>query len=369
MITSIRAALRRAWSIPLRGTLAIVLVAGAWFTLFAALTEVDSLRSAAKRATELDGVSVYRVSVKLSKKAETQLRSNNLPRRLLEQFHQQGKLKAILLARKQFVVSPDRSRVRAVSLILVDASLARQFAGAASFFPACASALPEKDWREPGQATLLQNRWRCSARDLPTEFKKMEADAFNSFLYLPMYAAAEVYGSQSLDEVQTAWLNINEADGLALLDFARLNYKVILELQPLGRLLEQQTMSLHSVSQSWLGAAMLLLLFGIGLYLHGVYAALRKEAGLRICLGHSWSQLTRWLIIDLLSQAMVLTLASGLLGAVAHQLLLGNFARLTLTLSLAVVLIGLLIFSLIALCLTLHWSRGKRVLLLLKENK
>ncbi len=364
----IRYALRRTWAVPARSIFALIACALAWAAIFHADLEINNLEWATAHAGWLGGAQGYQVSIKKVYKEEAMRRATALPRVFVERAQQTAQASVIQLTRSISALSPDRLSATPAKLLFYDAALGAQTTPHSSF-PPCSISQSSPQWQQQNGLMPLANGWRCYLSPLPAPLRILRGNYDMDSIAFPLAAAKEIAGRDALDEVEIMWLAIDNRQKFdSLLRWATGTLKLELDVAPLGTTLGAQTAKLSGITQIWLGAAGVLLLIGIGLYVHGLYAAMRREAGLRIALGTPFLHMARWLTTDVLTQALTLTLFAAVLGSIIyHAINVQPDPATVLRLTLLVAMFMVFFFTLISVVLTWHVMRQNRITAMIRD--
>lgn len=312
-----RHALRRAWRVPARSAIAIVACMLAWLALFDAAAQRQSLESMQAQAGRLGGHQAYRISIEKAWQPDGRKHVSLFPREFVE-LALLNSAASILKIRGSFAIRGPRD----ARTTLVDAlfyRIEKRDSERAASFPSCSLLRADDEASRPGGLLHLPPNWRCLLAPFPAGLHLLDHEGARGTLALPLAALPDIAGSGALGKIETVWLSFSDPDALRILsEQARTKYRIDLKVQPVGLQVQGQAARLMSVSRlsGWFAAASLLA--GIGLYVHGVYGAVRRETSLRACIGMPAPALARWLATDVLAQAILLATVSGLAAALVQ---------------------------------------------------
>lgn len=308
LFTYMRFALRRAWTQPIRSLFALFACGLAWMSLFFSLAEIRQLELHASLASSLEGLPAYQMSIKKTHQEQADLHVTVFPQAFIESTRQLAATLALQLTQTITVISADRQDSMVSKILLYEDRLP---ARSLSPFPPCAFVRPIPEWQQKNVLIPLASGWKCYLSEFPVAIQILQKLPDADGISFPLQAAVDVVGRDALERVEIIWLTTKHPDDLPhLLALAMKTYHLDVEMHPLSRTLAAQTNFLTQGTKFFLIGSVLLLLISLLLYVQGVYALIRREIGLRACLGAPFSQVAVWLSCDVLTQAMLLAVLS-----------------------------------------------------------
>lgn len=368
MLSSLFFALRRTWAIPLRTILALVTCSLAWFVVLSAQFEARELERRATRAGELAGEAGYRLEMQRIRQREGVFLAAIIPAELLALTYRVAHGRIVQLKNPQKLSLPDRTKSALMTMIFYDPPSDRASRAHDGEFPVCSLIQAPQRWDSSKFVVLVKSNWRCKVVPLPESLDLLRFDRTQPALALPMSAMNETVGQVEREAVEVIWFGQSNSHAMEpILTWSRGEKGSSISLSRIGRELARDSYSLSDATKRWVIAAAVLLACGVSLYVHGTYGKMRRELGLRLCVGIPISTTFSWLAFDIGTQVLNLAGISFLI-AFALRLSASKFS-LSSVLGLFFLFTGLLlaviaVFSLIVVVIA---AKGKFLSKMLAE--
>ncbi len=220
----------------------------------------------------------------------------------------------------------------------------------------------------PDLQSPLASGWKCHLSDFPPTFQILQKLPEADGISFPLQAVADLAGLQALEKVEIIWLATKNPEEIRhLLSVAVNEYHLDLEVKPLSLALATQTELLaHGTKLFLLGAAALLLISLI-LYVQGVHAAMRREIGLRACLGAPFYSIAIWLSSDVLTQVIFLETLSFALTLLPQMYFIGLNLSTLFTLFIYIQLGLFCLFIVLSTLVVWHLMRQAKLIVILRD--
>jgi hypothetical protein len=311
-----RHALRRAWTAPVRSLSVLAASAAVWAALFGLAADGAEARAAALRAGLLNGAPAYRITVEKPDRQEVRARRAVLPFELVELVRPHAS--ALVLKTAAPVRIGHRGRVVAADLLLYEFDTTANAPSPRSFPPCALIGVP---WAAGNTGALIDvgRDWRCRLVPLPASLAVLATARASAAVVIPGASMRDIAGAGAKERIDTLWAGVGDKAQLTrLLAAARARFPSSLNVYAYGQRLQASVdeASSHTSLAKFASAAGLGL--ALGLYVHGVYGAMRRELALRTCLGHSFRHTLAWLQVDACTQGMAMSLLSCAAGLALH---------------------------------------------------
>lgn len=350
----------------MRSVFALLVCCSAWLTLFGTVSEIKKIEADALESGWFGNVQGYQISAKKVYQEDGVFHSSVLPRGFVEDAKFASKSFAVQLLHSVYVVNADRLSSESNRVMLYDDVLGETQTRRGDF-PNCSLSNPSSDRRQQGMLVPLATGWRCRLVSMPSALKPLKNSYDADSIAFPLTSSTEIAGPRALDDVEIMWLGLQKASDLArLIRIAQDEYHLNLDIKVLGEDASAQTYKLSGATRLWLLGASLALLIGMGLYVHGVYPAIRRELGLRMCMGARFGQLLGWLFADVMAQSFALILLSSGLALVVQRWVAVHATHLQLQLELIgfLALGALIVAVLLCLAMVLRVMHAGRAILM-----
>lgn len=312
---------RFALSLGLHGRFMLSVLAAAlvWFALFDAAEQMLQIELARAGRGQLGGLPGYTITLARPTSGKDRRAIADLPAEVIELMLERVPAVVFMLSRQANVGNAARDRVWALDLLV---SPYLQSQTVPRDFPPCVvlgHQLPLLEERGPLPVDEL---WRCRPVPLPPELAGMGAQIGHGSLMLSPQDAHSMLGPGWQTQVRSAVAGLASTAPLRRLDEGRRQVRQAgLELRELSERFdaaEDVGTQLEAATQVWRGMALLALPLALGLYAHGVWPVVRREAALRACLGHGELQVGLWFASSWLAQTLGLGFGAWLLATGVH---------------------------------------------------
>lgn len=302
--------------------LAVLIVSGlVWHQIFFTLQEIQAQKKIAEHRTEINRGDVYRFEVAMVYDKNERQHSTSIPFALASDARKGAVAFVAALKTSVPIENSERTKIDFVTPLYYG-NVKSDTGDDASGFPPCAAANLSSEFRKSESLIVVGKNWRCRMHALPVELELISGDEFFPMLALPESSMGEISGQNSVNDIKAMWLAFRNPDEAnAVLKIAAEKYSIQLEMRAVGLTLRSQLEVIAATTKYWLTAALMLLLFSTGIYIHGVYDSLSQEFGLRASVGVPTCNLIVWLGTDLFGQATLVAVLSGLLVAGMHSIL------------------------------------------------
>jgi hypothetical protein len=317
-----RHALRRAWTAPVRSLSVLAASTAVWTALFGLAADGAEAHGTARRAGLINGAPAYRITL------EKPLRQEVVPRRPFLPFELVELVRPLASALVVKTAAPVRiggsGRILAADLLFYELAGTWNAAPPGSFPPCALIAAPAVPDRT-GALLNVGRDWRCRLAPLPPALTVLAAARTSPAIVIPIRSMADIAGTRARERIDTVWAGIDDQALLArLVAAARARFALDLKVYSYGQRMQASVGEAASNTTLSKYASAAGLGLALGLYVHGVFGAMRRELALRTCLGHSFGRTLVWLQVDVWTQALAMSLLSGALGLALHA---GYFGR------------------------------------------
>lgn len=341
-------AIRRTWALPVRTTLALLTCVLAWFVVIGAQLEARHLERQSARAGELGGETGYRLEMQRVHEREGVLRSTALPEELVALAYRAATLRIVQLKNEQVLSLDDRTKSAGMNMLFYAPALDPARSPREDGFPVCSLIQAPQDWEGFGFLVFTRSNWRCKLVPLPAALDFLRFDRAQPALALPLSAMNETVGRLEGKAIEIIWFGQSDRRAIQpIQDWSRHDTVSPIALTRLGQELAGHTSSLSQATRRWVIVAATLLACGMGLYIQGTYGKMRRELGLRLCIGMPVRAILLWLGVDIGIQILHLAAISFVIAFIvqfpaSYSIAGPAFALFTLVVGLVLVVIAVL---------------------------
>ncbi|WP_436553922.1 hypothetical protein [Janthinobacterium sp. LB3P118] len=285
-----------------------------------ALAELNAVEQLLSRAGRLDGFPSYHVTVSKitqSSKAHSRL----LPAALIDLIQVTTPVFVLQTRNSVTVADTKNSHVSSADMLFASSKTIELISS--SSFPRCALIQPGKRTANTSAMLVVATNWRCELVPLPAALASLEEGRTTNAIVFPLSALREIGGRRGRENIVAIWFGLVNKPSSELISLLEGNNKRLnLDVAPMGGGVIGASFNLSNATRVWISVASMLLIVGLGLYIHGIFVPMRCEAALRLCIGQSRATVFSWIQIDVVSQLIAAILLSSTIG-VSTVFLLG----------------------------------------------
>jgi hypothetical protein len=317
----------------------------AWISLLSALSELQGIRAKYDIAGHLGGVPGYYFTLDKTRREDDINHSKLLPRTFVEMVAMTTPIYAIQLRTPVSVADPRLARSVSADLIFISPEMHDM--ATLSSFPPCSLIEPGVRREQHSLMLTVMATWRCQLVALPLSLTVLAEGRTTDALVLPLSAINDIAGRNGMDHVTAIWAGLANSNRLEqLIFFAKRRLKLQLDIRSAGDGVRSSVAVLSLTTKIWTVLTGVLLIFGLVLYIQGVFVSLRREAAIRLCVGQSSRTVLGWMATDVSVQSLFMIAFSAIAGCVLFFLFGGTLeweAMLRAFLAIAAGMIALLL--------------------------
>jgi hypothetical protein len=292
-------ALRRAWAQPLRTAVAIVTCSFAWFSIQGALFETQELARQAERSQLLGGETGYQLEMQRAQQSSGVLVPVTIPAELLNIVHDLSSVQIRQLKGLQTLLRDDRARTVKMTVLFYDDALTHAGPVERRRFPVCSFVQIPEELKGSSFLVFSNSNWRCDLIPLPDSLEFLRYNRTMPALALPISTMKETVGLVEGRRTDAVWFGTSSRDATELIRSWASDYSSSpISLKEIGRALSQERSSLSQATLGWVIGSLVILVFGVGIYVQGTHREMKRELALRLCVGTSIEVLCLWFALD-----------------------------------------------------------------------